>query len=393
MTRDVVIVGAGPAGSVAAAALARRGRDVVLIDRAEFPRDKPCGDGIPPGTLAILDELGMGPALADAGFYPVRGIRLVSPRRRSWNVSLQPRRANGEFFIAPRVVFDDLLRRHAVASGAEFRRATVRSLMREGPRVSGVHVGADEGEASVRARVVIGADGATSIVARELLRNKPPEQDRAVAIRAYVEGIETIPRTIELHWYADYAPGYAWIFPMGASTANVGVIVRADFFKRRGTPLDSLLGDFLHSPDVKPRVAVDAVVRDRATWQLPYATPHAPHRSFDGALLVGDAGRFVDSLTGEGIHHAVASATIAAAVVDRALETGDVSRAALADFERRCADQLGPLIRRAYRVQKHLATRPRLVELVFMLATAGGGVVNRWINRVSTDFVVGPARD
>ncbi len=392
MTRDVVIVGAGPAGSTAAAALARRGRDVLLLDRAAFPRDKPCGDGIPPGTVAILNGLGMGPALEGAGFHPIRGIRLVSARGRDWRVSLRPRRPREDFFIAPRFAFDDLIRRHAVSCGAEFRVAGVRGIIREHGRVTGVRVVADGVETSIPAHIVIGADGATSGVARELLPSKPLAHDRAVAIRAYVDGIDTLSGFVELHWSAQYAPGYAWIFPMGKSAANVGVIVRADWFKRRGESLDALLDGFLHSPDVALRIGPRAEIRDRATWQLPYATPEAPARAFDGAMLVGDAGRFVDSLTGEGIHHAVASAVIAAEVADGALTRGDVSRAALAPFDTRCDRELGPLIRRSYAVQKHLAVHPRLVEGVFVLGNLGRGALASWLNRMSTDFVVEASR-
>jgi menaquinone-9 beta-reductase len=392
VTRDVVIVGAGPAGSSAAAALARRGRDVLLLDRAEFPRDKPCGDGIPPGTVAILNDLGMGPALEGAGFHPIRGIRLVSAHGREWGVSLRPRRPHEDFFIAPRLAFDDLIRRHAVSCGAEFRIAGVRGMIREHGRVTGVRAVVDGVETIISARIVIGADGATSGVARELLSSKPPAHDRAVAIRAYVDGIDTIEGFVELHWYARYAPGYAWIFPMGKTAANVGVIVRADWFKRRSISLDALLEDFLQSADVRRRIGPRAEIRDRATWQLPYATPGAPTRTFDGAMLIGDAGRFVDALTGEGIHHAVASAVIAADVADAALARGDVSRDALAPFDTRCDKELGPLIRRSYAVQKHLAVHPRLVELVFVLGNLGRGAMTRWLNRISTDFVVGVPR-
>ena len=87
---DAIVVGAGPAGSTAAASLARRGRDVVLVDRAEFPRDKPCGDGIPPGTVGILHDLGLRDGLGAAGFARVRVIRLVSARGRDSGLTSRP---------------------------------------------------------------------------------------------------------------------------------------------------------------------------------------------------------------------------------------------------------------------------------------------------------------
>jgi len=388
MNRDVVVVGAGPSGSVTAAALARHGRDVLLLDRARFPRDKACGDGVPPGTVAILNELGAGGVIRDAGFHPIHGLRLVSPRGRQWSVHLRPRRDDTGFYVAPRLVFDELLRRHAIASGAAFQRGRVQSLIEECGVVRGVNAVIDGAEVSIDARVVIGADGATSLVARSLLGDKQPADRRAVAVRAYADGIETIPHTIEFHWYARFAPGYGWIFPTGPGSANVGVVVRADAFKRRGITLDDLLEEFLHAPDLRRR-AQRVVVRDRASWQLPYAVPGALRASFAGALLVGDAARLVDPLTGEGIHNAVVSARLAADVVHDALSRGDVSAASLREFDARCERELGALIRRAYRAQRHLAAHPRLLEAVLVAIGAAHGPITRWMNRVSTDFVVG----
>jgi geranylgeranyl reductase family protein len=392
MTRDVVVVGAGPAGSVAAAVLARHGHDVLLMDRASFPRDKTCGDGVPPGTVEILNRLGMKESLRDAGFHSIRGIRLVSPRGREWRVRLEPRQRDADFFIAPRVVLDDLIRRHAIAGGAEFCTGAVRALVREGERVTGVRATVDGRDVTIPARIVIGADGATSVVARALLGDKPIAAHRAVAIRAYVHGIATLAHTIELHWYAHFAPGYAWVFPTGPSSANVGVVVRADRFKQRGVPLDRLLDDFLQAPEFRRRMDPGATVNPGATWQLPSAIPRATRRAFDGALLVGDAARLVDALTGEGIHNAVASADIAADVTHRALSRGDASRSVLAEFDARCERELEPLIRRSYRVHRRVAEHPLAIEATLMAMRAAYGPVTHWLNKSSTDFAVSAYR-
>lgn len=385
---DVIIVGAGPAGSTAAASLARRGRSVLLLDRAEFPRDKVCGDGIPPGTVGILNDLGMTEALRDAGFQRIDSLRLVSARGRDWRLDFKPRRDGADFFIAPRLRFDELLRSHAVTHGAVFQRAHVRAPILDSGRVVGVRADVDGVERELRAHIVMGADGATSAVARALVPRKPPESHRAVAIRAYLSGFRAMPRTVEFHFGARYAPGYAWVFPLGDTSANVGVIVRTDRFKRRGVPIDELLREFVEGDELRGRGASAGSLKDVATWQLPLAIPGRRRCAFDGAMLIGDAAHLVDPLTGEGIHNAVVSASLAADVADRALEAGDVSFAALAAYENRLGRELGRLIQRSYRSQKYFTAYPPALETLFVLAGANRGRVTRWLNRVSTDFRV-----
>lgn len=385
---DVIVVGAGPAGSTAAASLARRGHDVLLVDRAEFPRDKPCGDGIPPGTVGILHDLGMREELEHAGFTRVRAVRLVSAKGRDFTVPFDPRREATQFLIAPRAQFDDLLRRHAVASGARFEKANVRAAVVEEGIVRGVEIEANGSVQRLNARYVIAADGATSALSRSLAPARADEAERGVAIRAYLDGIDTRSLAAEFHFQAALAPGYAWVFPLGTDRANVGVIMRTDRFKRCGATLKELLQRFLDGSDVKPRLASNAHLHDIATWQLPYATPSSGRRAVNGVLFVGDAGRFIDAMTGEGIHHAVTTAAIAADVVHEALDAPQRSEQVLADYDRRCDAAIGGLIRRSYRAQKYVASHPALLEALFVGARASRGQVVSWINRVSTDFLV-----
>ena len=390
---DVIVVGAGPAGSVAASVLAAGGHDVLLLDRHTFPRDKACGDGVPPGTIEILNDIGMADAIRAADFYPINGIRLGSPRGRTWETRFQPRRAGGQFYIAPRDRLDSLIQEHAVRAGAEFRCARVRAPLMDGEYVRGVRVVTDGKEDSIRSRVVIAADGATSAIARALRGGPRPDKcSRGVAMRAYLDGITLLPHTVEFYFHREFLPGYAWIFPLGAERANVGVMLRADRYTERKRTLRELLDGFLERPEIRRRIRADARVENVATWQLPYAATDSPRRTFSGAMLVGDAGGFVDSLTGEGIHNAVASGVIAAQTAGAALGTGDVSVGGLEAYDRRCEAEMGQLIRRSERAQRFLDRFPLGLELLFLGANAGGGLVRRWINRASTDFVAGPDR-
>jgi flavin-dependent dehydrogenase len=201
---DVAIVGAGPAGAAAAIAARRAGAEVLLLDRAAFPRDKPCGDGIAAEAVDVLDQLGVH-GVTD-GYPPVTRLRLVGPGGGAVARPL-PRPA----YTIPRRVFDERLVRAAVAAGAVLRRHTVRTIAGTGPVTI---------DGRFRADVLIGADGAGSVVRRALGHPVNPPGHLAVAIRGYASTTNTTEQVIvttERRW-----PAYAWEFPLGDGTANVG---------------------------------------------------------------------------------------------------------------------------------------------------------------------------
>lgn len=388
MEREVVIVGAGPAGSAAAASLARRGRDVLLLDRDDFPRDKVCGDGIPPGTVELLGRIGLADKIRAAGFYAVNRIRIGSPSGRTWETGFRAKRPGLEFYIAPRLRFDSLVHQHARECGAEFLRATaVGAVVDEDGRVAGVRVRDAGGEREVGARIVVAADGATSVIARSLGGKKAPPQHRCVAIRAYAEGMDVDPGTVEFYFERRLVPGYAWVFPLDEARANVGVIMRVDRFQRSGASLRRMLDEFLAAAWMRARASA-VTLTATATWQLPLAVEPLASRVRAGALLAGDAGEFVDPLTGEGIHFAVASGMIAADVAHEALADPARSRDILATYDERCRQSLGRLIRRSYRWHRWIARWPGTLEPLFVAANSARGLTRVWLNHVSTDFVL-----
>lgn len=368
--RDVIVVGAGPSGSTAAAALAQKGHDVLLLDRASFPRDKTCGDAVPAGAMRILRGLGMNGEINAARergeLYLLQGMRIISPRGNLLRAEFGEAGDLANSYVAPRYYFDTLIERLAEQSGAEFRQATVKGPEMENGRVVGVRVKENGSAETLRAKVVIGADGVTSTLTRAL---RPREQQhvdkhRAVALRAYVQGLEIHPGDVEFFLYDEILPGYSWIFPIGEDKANVGLGMRLDYFRKHGKNLEEMLDDFLAMPEVRKRLKPDFKIEGLKTWQLNFGSQKGLQHAFNGALLVGDAAGFINPLTGGGIHNGMVSAQLAAETVDRALQRGDTSRQGLLAYEQRVDERLGPSMKRAYLIQRWLLRFPRVVDFI-----------------------------
>jgi menaquinone-9 beta-reductase len=284
-----VVVGAGPAGA-AAALEARRLRpdaEVLLVDKAAFPRDKACGDGLGPHATDELVALGAAGVLE--GYPPIRGLRLRSPT--GLEVAGDPARPN---HVVPRAVLDARLVDAALAAGAGFRRARVRRLeQRHGLVVV-------DGE--LAARVVVGADGANSTVRR--LLGVPPNPDRAlaIAVRGYAPAPEGRPEQL-IAWVAEDWPAYVWSFPTGTGVANVGYGLLRSRFGGDGAELRRRLRALLPEADPDPG--------SLRAHHLPFSS-FRPPPGRGRVLLAGDAASLVNPLSGEGIYYALASGRLAA---------------------------------------------------------------------------------
>lgn len=367
---DVIVVGAGPAGAAAAAVLAQKGCDVLLLDRELFPRDKVCGDAVPSGAIELLYRLGMKDKILAAQqreeFYPLQKMRLVSTRGYEVEATFQKGVTGADSFVAPRKYLDAVIQQHALDCGAEFRQAQVKAPIIEAGQVVGVTAQTNGATHQYRAEVVIGADGVTSAVARALRPKdaRHSNQHRAVALRAYIDDIETLPHEIEFYLYKKILPGYAWIFPTGDQQANIGLGMRLDHFRARKQDLNSMLEQFLAMPAVKKRLIHGGRTHDVATWQLSFGSQQNLQSAFNGAVLIGDAAGLINPLTGGGIHNSLISAELAAKVIFEALHDGDFSKERLRQYQVACHQALWKSMRRSYRLQTSLLRFPFLVDLL-----------------------------
>jgi geranylgeranyl reductase family protein len=323
---DILIVGAGPAGSATAVHLARAGHRVVLLDRARFPREKPCSEYLSPEAVRLLDRLGAVAELEAAGAVPLLGTRVFGPRGAALTGSfgqapVSPWRATG--LSVSRRILDHRLVVAAREAGAEVvEQTSVEELLYERGAVAGVLARHRAGRRqAVRARIVIGADGLRSLVARRLGRRRHGVPSR-LAFVAHVAGVKGLDGHAEMHVSGRGYVGLNRIAcPPGgpdAEIANVALVVpRSRAAVARGRVEQFLYKELERFPALAGRVPRGRLVREVLVTG-PFAA-WSGRVTADGALLVGDAADFFDPFTGEGITSALRGAELAAQTVSEAL--------------------------------------------------------------------------
>ena len=287
---DVVVVGAGPAGSAAALAALAVNPDarVLMLDRSEIGRDKVCGDGIAPHAVKELDALGVTGVMPDE---IVPSVRLVSPNGGSESAV-----TSSPGYVVPRAIFDDRLARAALERGTTFRVERVTALVQD---PDGVTI-----NNAWRAPIVIGADGANSAVRRFV--GQPPNRGSAmaVAIRGYAPTPVGHPDELILRWDSRRKGGlcYAWAFPTSNGTTNVGYGMSSAGLRGGRAELEERLRVLL------PEFDLTDVELTGHTLPLSVKRP-AP--AVGRVLLTGDAASLINPFTGEGIYSAIASGALA----------------------------------------------------------------------------------
>lgn len=385
---EVIVVGGGPGGAITATSLAQKGYDVLLIDRHSFPRDKTCGDAISIGCIQIMNQLGMGDKVRGAvqrgEFYPIDGMRLVGPSGHLLEAKFAGGANGEESYVAPRIYYDAVIQQHAVDSGAKFLHGEVKEPIFENGYVVGVTAQVDGETKSFRSRVVVGADGVTSTIMRALRPEARQHEDkhRAVALRAYIKGLDLHPHQVEFFLYDDILPGYAWIFPISQDEANIGLGIRLDRFRALKKNLKKMLPEFLNMPDIKARAKNGTEIRDIAIWQLSFGSQKNLQHAFDGALLVGDAAGLINPITGGGIHNSIISGMLASDTIEKALKSGDVSRESLTLYEQLCHDEMWSGMRRSYLYQRILLNFPGMIDLVIRYLGQHSGVAQTFVSKL-----------
>lgn len=329
--RDVIVVGAGPGGSVCASYLARAGIDVLLMDKEKWPRDKPCGDSQAEVSVSHMKELGGLDEVREVG-YPNKGLLLSAPNYEKCYLP-----ASGERFTTPRRIFDNIVKNLAVRHGAELlEECWVYDVIKEDGFVKGVKAKYQGEYVEFRSKLVIGADGAHSMIAKAIDQFPDDPANVAVVGRCYFENIP-MEGYLEIHFDKNVLPGYVWIFPSGKDpVANVGLGFNSEIYRKaqmEGRTLEDYLDIFIKENPFGERLKNARQIGPWKGWRIPYG-PQSMDNYDSGVMLIGDAGSVILPLTAEGVGPAMETAKMAADTAIEALKAKDYS----ADFLKRYSD-------------------------------------------------------
>ncbi|HEY5746199.1 MAG TPA: geranylgeranyl reductase family protein [Chryseolinea sp.] len=339
---DVIIAGGGPAGARCAFTLAQSGYSVILFDTEKFPRDKVCGDFVGPVAVRELCDMGFAiqhlikhenAVIRKAAVYLDGEEKIVNDLPRIEGLP--------EFgIVIPRMDLDHWILEKALGAGTLFKgesRVVDYETHSNGVRVK---VKCKGTEKSYFSKVLVGADGSSSTLARKAYGAKPDPNDRILAVRAYYENVHCKPYQAELYFTSKSFPGYYWFFPTSDRTANVGVGMVLEHVPKEELNLKKLLDELVTSdPTLRERIGAGNLADKIVGWPLSTYNPDR-RKVFDRVVLVGDAAGLIKSLNGEGIQYALLSGRWAAETLVECLAKDTLDQRSLSRYEKTIVDEL-----------------------------------------------------
>lgn len=351
---DVIIIGAGPAGCACALMLADSGLKVAVIDKDKSPKEKICGDGL---SKDVINQIEMFPPIVKSSFEKISnklfssGIRFYSPDNNCLEISFEQENKSVSGYVCERRAFDEML----VSCVKTFPNIE----LHEGCKVLNIETRANEvsvfTESNVfTAKIIVGADGANSLVAKKLASIEKDKSSQCIGIRGYFENVNGFHsgNYIELHFYKEILPGYIWLFPMADNKANVGIGMMADDISKQKINLNNLLEEFINKhPNIAPRFSNAKQIGKFEAWRIPLGTKK---RKISGErfLLAGDAAYIVDAFTGEGIGNALRSGRVAADHIKECFEKNRFDKDFNQTYDKEIYRRIWKELKMSYSVQK-----------------------------------------
>lgn len=327
-THDVLVIGGGPGGAAAAYWCARLGLDTVVVEKARFPRDKVCGDGLTPRAVLQLQEMGLGDWLAT--HHPNDGLRTHAHGMTLELPWPDHSRFPARGYVVRRTELDEVVARHAVSVGARLFDATeaTAALLSDGLVNGAVVVDKESGDRrEIRAKYTVLAEGANARIGRALGATRDKSYPMGLAIRGYYPSPMHADRWIESALdvrdrNGNAMPGYGWIFPLGDGTVNVGIGLLSTFRDYRSANTNHMMDEWVRTAPARWGLDPDAALGPPKGGRLPMAGSVSP-KVGPNWVSVGDAAGFINPFNGEGIDYAYETGRLAAELIAEAIGTGD----------------------------------------------------------------------
>lgn len=363
---DILIIGAGPSGCMCALQLAESGLSVVLTDKAKFPREKVCGDGIGNDVLKQFARLNSG--IAERFMKLGKGVKSHGFLVSSYNsmiLELDLAKKNDDHpagFVMERRDFDEFMLKEVKNTGniTILENTLIERLEKKDDEVI-----AYSGDIAIHAKMLVGADGAYSLTARTFLDRKPDLRNYYACVRTYFDNVQGLSSRnfIEFHFVKDILPGYFWIFPLGGKRANVGFGVIASDAKKRNLKLKEIFRDIIDKHPYLSERFQDSIQTDSLkSYGLPAASL-TNSMSGDRFILTGDAAVLADPFTGEGIGNAIRSGRFAAEHLIEVFNVQNFSPEMNKKYELRLKNALQNEVKRGKLVLR-LLRHPKLVDFI-----------------------------
>lgn len=363
---DVIIVGGGPGGAACALQLLDSNLSVAVIDKESFPRDKTCGDAL---STDVLNQLSRLPLKVEPNFEkiedrtPCYGTRVFAPNAECLDISFPDLRGEKvPGYIVKRIDFDnfmfDQLRNEPNITLFEGEKVTEIITNNKGVYVTTTNH-------SLEGQIIIGADGAHSIVSKKLSKIKIDKDHYCAGLRVYYENVEGFSEGnhIELHFYNDILPGYFWMFPLANGQANIGLGMLSSEIQKKNVNIKKELEKIITThPKIAPRFKNAKPLEKVKGYGLPLGSQKYPI-SGDRFMLVGDAACLIDPASGEGVGNAIRSGRFAADYIKKSFESHDFSGEMLKAYDKFIYKKMGPELQMSRSLQK-LINYPWLVNFV-----------------------------
>ena len=372
MNYDIIIVGAGPAGTACALALKDSGLSIAVFDKHTFPRDKVCGDAIPSRVPKVLKSIAPEIAAEIKSFAKkvnVRGCKVVAPNLKSINIYFSL-----EGYISTRMDFDN-------AMVETMKKFSTISFYENNP-VEDVTIGKENitvkaAKGSFNAKLLIGCDGAHSVVEKKITSTKMDPKHYTGAVRAYYKNIDgTEDDMMEIHLLKEYPSAYFWIFPLRDKEANVGFGMLSEKISERKVNLRKSLLDIVTNHSSLSKRFKNAIALDEVTG---FGLPMGSRRikiSGNRYMLCGDAASLIDPATGEGIGNAMLSGKLAAEQVMKCFRENDFSENFMKTYDSALFHLIGKELKNKYLLQRIIGERAWLANAAVNIASK-----NNWVRK------------